>query len=97
MMTPTPRRTGPPPETFPYEILVPFPIESHLSGVAAPLAPEEEASYRRTFEAPELAFLGAVASPDGAAAPRDGKDSSPDGKKASPKQTKWTFWPSKRD
>lgn len=48
-------RAAPPPETFPHEILVPFPIESHLSGVAAPLAPEAQASYRRTFEAPDLA------------------------------------------
>lgn len=35
------------------EILVPFPVESALSGVSRPVGPEERLWYRRTFEVPE--------------------------------------------
>ncbi|HVL39626.1 MAG TPA: glycoside hydrolase family 2 TIM barrel-domain containing protein [Fimbriimonadaceae bacterium] len=38
--------------TYGRKIVVPFPIESHLSGVAATLGPREKAHYRRTFEIP---------------------------------------------
>ncbi len=37
------------------EILVPFAVESALSGVMKPLAPEQRLWYRRTFQAPDLA------------------------------------------
>jgi len=36
------------------EILVPFPIESALSGVKKPVSPEQRLWYKRTFEAPKL-------------------------------------------
>ncbi len=37
---------------FQGEILVPFPIESALSGVRQPLLPDQRLWYRRTFEIP---------------------------------------------
>lgn len=40
------------PEVFEGEILVPFPIESTLSGVARTPTPEQTLWYRRTFEVP---------------------------------------------
>ena len=45
------------PREFPGEILVPFPIESALSGVMQPLFPDQLLWYRRTFRIPE-AWLG---------------------------------------
>ena len=39
--------------TFDGEILVPFPIESALSGVKRPLLPDQRLWYRRTFTLPE--------------------------------------------
>jgi len=36
------------------QILVPFPVESALSGVKRPLAPEQRLWYRRTFTAPQV-------------------------------------------
>jgi beta-galactosidase/beta-glucuronidase len=44
---------GLPPEQFDGEILVPFPIESLLSGVHKPLQPDQALWYRRTFLLPE--------------------------------------------
>lgn len=41
------------PERWNGKILVPFPIESALSGVMKPLLPEERLWYRRTFSIPE--------------------------------------------
>lgn len=41
-----------PPPRFDGRILVPFPIESALSGVGRPLAPDERLWYRRTFRVP---------------------------------------------
>jgi hypothetical protein len=41
-----------PPETFDGRILVPFPLESVLSGVAKPLAPDQTLHYRRSFSLP---------------------------------------------
>ncbi|HRF02642.1 MAG TPA: glycoside hydrolase family 2 TIM barrel-domain containing protein [Pirellulaceae bacterium] len=40
------------PETFDGSILVPFPVESHLSGVARTIAPTEALWYRRTITIP---------------------------------------------
>ena len=40
------------PDRFADSILVPFPIESALSGVRRPLKPEERLWYRRTFQVP---------------------------------------------
>ena len=42
-----------PPETFTGQILVPFPIESALSGVKRSLKPDETLWYHRTFSIPE--------------------------------------------
>jgi hypothetical protein len=42
-----------PPLQFDGQILVPFPIESALSGVMKPLLPNERLWYRRTFTVPE--------------------------------------------
>jgi len=41
------------PDSFDGQILVPFPIESALSGVMKPVGPENRLWYRRTFTAPE--------------------------------------------
>ena len=43
------------PSSFPGQILVPFPVESTLSGVAKAVSPEQCLWYRRTFDAPRLA------------------------------------------
>lgn len=43
------------PAAFDGKILVPFPIESELSGVKRRVAPGERLWYRRTFTAPDLA------------------------------------------
>ncbi|MBC7187105.1 MAG: chitobiase/beta-hexosaminidase C-terminal domain-containing protein [Calditrichaeota bacterium] len=40
------------PDTFPHRILVPFPVESALSGLARKVSPEERLWYRRTFRLP---------------------------------------------
>jgi len=40
--------------TYDGSILVPFPVESALSGVKRPLTPEQRLWYRRTFPAPPL-------------------------------------------
>ncbi len=40
------------PESFDGQILVPFPIESALSGVMKPVGPDNRLWYRRTFEIP---------------------------------------------
>ena len=40
------------PDLYQGQILVPFPIESSLSGVGNPLLPTEHLWYRRTFEIP---------------------------------------------
>jgi len=42
------------PKTFRDSILVPFAIESSLSGVKKPLTPEQRLWYRRTFRAPKM-------------------------------------------
>ncbi len=42
------------PDQFPNQILVPFPVESSLSGLAKPLEPNQAIWYRRTFNAPTL-------------------------------------------
>jgi beta-galactosidase/beta-glucuronidase len=42
-------KSAPPPETFPGQILVPFPIESALSGVKRQLNPDEQLWYLRQF------------------------------------------------
>jgi len=41
------------PESFDGQILVPFPIESALSGVMKPVGPDNRLWYRRTFDVPE--------------------------------------------
>ncbi|MGD8867425.1 MAG: glycoside hydrolase family 2 TIM barrel-domain containing protein [Gemmatimonadales bacterium] len=43
------------PETWDADILVPFPVESQLSGAQRAVSPDERVWYRRTFEAPALA------------------------------------------
>ncbi|MBN1265643.1 MAG: hypothetical protein JXA25_09130 [Anaerolineales bacterium] len=43
----------PEPDTYDGRILVPFPIESALSGVEKPLQPDETLWYRRTFTIPD--------------------------------------------
>ena len=43
----------PQPDQFTGQILVPFPLESALSGVEQPLQPEERLWYRRSFALPE--------------------------------------------
>src|SRR5262245_20386233 len=40
------------PETFDGKILVPFPVESALSGVMKPVGPDNRLWYRRTFTRP---------------------------------------------
>src|SRR5882672_9570246 len=45
---------APRPEKFAGKILVPFPVESALSGVKKPLTKEERLWYRRTFKSPDL-------------------------------------------
>jgi hypothetical protein len=45
---------APQPGTFAGHILVPFPIQSQLSGVAAPVSDTQRLWYRRTFRAPAL-------------------------------------------
>ena len=45
---------GGPPETYAGRILVPFPIESALSGVSRVLMPTNRLWYHRTFKAPDL-------------------------------------------
>jgi hypothetical protein len=45
---------APQPGTFAGRILVPFPIQSQLSGVAAPVSDTQRLWYRRTFRAPAL-------------------------------------------
>ncbi|QDT15651.1 glycoside hydrolase family 2 protein [Alienimonas californiensis] len=47
-----PLKAGAPPEEYDGEILVPYPLESKLSGVQRLLSPQESLWYRRTFEAP---------------------------------------------
>ncbi len=42
------------PDAFPGEILVPFCIESPLSGVCRPLLPDEKLWYKRTIRVPKL-------------------------------------------
>ena len=46
---------SPQPEKFAGKILVPFPVESALSGVKQPLWRDERLWYRRTFKSPKLA------------------------------------------
>lgn len=48
-------RADPRPPSFPHHILVPFPIQSQLSGVAVAVGDDQRAWYRRTFAAPRLA------------------------------------------
>jgi hypothetical protein len=55
------------PESLPGQILVPFPVESALSGVMEPVSENEQIWYRRTFRIPEswsgrrvLVHFGAV-------------------------------------
>ena len=45
-------RDSTPPETYDGAILVPFPIESALSGVQKTVSPDQNLWYRRTFELP---------------------------------------------
>ncbi len=53
-------KSAPRPKTFPNKILVPFPIESSLSGCQHQLKPEERLWYRRTFTLPESWYTGRV-------------------------------------
>jgi beta-galactosidase/beta-glucuronidase len=46
-------REGPQPDAFDGEILVPFAIETALSGVERPLLPDQRLWYRRSFTIPE--------------------------------------------
>ena len=46
-------KDAPQPVTWDGEILVPFAVESALSGVMKPLQPEQRLWYRRTFEVPK--------------------------------------------
>ena len=48
-------KTDPKPAAFPQHILVPFPIQSQLGGVATRVGEDQRAWYRRTFRAPRLA------------------------------------------
>jgi hypothetical protein len=48
------------PDNFDGQILVPFPIESALSGVMKPVGPENRLWYRRTFTVPEKWNCGPV-------------------------------------
>ncbi len=48
----TPASAEQPPEEYEGRILVPFPIESALSGVQKPLKPDQRLWYRRTFQKP---------------------------------------------
>ncbi|HRT58342.1 MAG TPA: beta galactosidase jelly roll domain-containing protein, partial [Candidatus Paceibacterota bacterium] len=45
-------KDAPRPATFPMQILVPFPVESALSGVMKAVTENERIWYRRTFEVP---------------------------------------------
>ena len=45
-------KEAPRPSTFPMQILVPFPVESALSGVMKPVTENDRIWYRRTFEVP---------------------------------------------
>ncbi len=45
-------RDNPQPETFQGHVLVPFPVESALSGVMQPVGADNRLWYRRTFEVP---------------------------------------------
>ena len=51
---------GGPPEDYDGKILVPFPVESHLSGVEKPLKPIDTLWYRRVFNIPEAWGEGRV-------------------------------------
>jgi beta-galactosidase/beta-glucuronidase len=55
---PIPRGEVKQPDTWDGQILVPFPIESALSGVMKRVAPSENLWYRRTFKAPALSDGG---------------------------------------
>ncbi len=44
---------GPMPEQYPDRILVPFPVESALSGVTRTVGPQDRIWYRRTFSLPQ--------------------------------------------
>ncbi|MEJ2759026.1 MAG: hypothetical protein P8046_11145, partial [Anaerolineales bacterium] len=46
-------KDDPRPKKFHRKILVPFPIESALSGVRQPLQPNQRLWYRRTFHLPD--------------------------------------------
>jgi hypothetical protein len=46
-------REGGPPQQYPDRILVPFPVESALSGVAGTVTPDQKIWYRRTFSLPD--------------------------------------------
>ncbi|REJ70427.1 MAG: glycoside hydrolase family 2 [Planctomycetota bacterium] len=46
-------RSAPQPKKFDGQILVPFPVESALSGVMKPVTGEQRLWYRRTFQVPE--------------------------------------------
>jgi hypothetical protein len=48
-------RTQPAPQEFTGSILVPYPVESLLSGVQRPLLPEQRLWYRRSFADPRMA------------------------------------------
>ena len=48
-------RYGGRPSAFPDKILVPFPVESQLSGAGVWVSPDQRVWYRRTFSAPALA------------------------------------------
>jgi hypothetical protein len=45
-------KDAPMPEAFDGKILVPFPVESTLSGVGKPVGPDQKLWYRRTFTVP---------------------------------------------
>ncbi len=51
-------REAPRPSRFDGTILVPFAIQSHLSGVGRAVGPDERLWYRRTFRAPALPARG---------------------------------------
>lgn len=56
----TPKTDARPPANYDGKILVPYPIESALSGVMKALLPEQKLWYRRTFEVPAAWLEGRV-------------------------------------
>src|SRR2546423_13441621 len=47
-------KDAPQPDQFDGKILVPYPVESALSGVRKPVTPNDRLWYRQVFKAPDL-------------------------------------------